>query len=101
MRLSIEKTYASFQVSFGQTDVHAVLQAAGLARLPDLPDLASGETTTWNSFVSSVWSLWVALRLMRTTQQAIVRAELIHTCVQCRYDLMKSNQGQMIRNILE
>ena len=38
---------------------------------------------------------------MRTTQQAMVRAELICTCVQHRCDLMKSNQGQMIHNILE
>ena len=101
MRFSIETTYASFQVSFKQTDVHTVLQVSGLTILPDLPDLVPGGTPTWKPFVKSVQSLWVALQLIHTTHQATVRAELIHTCVQHHCDLMKSNQGQMICNILE
>ena len=101
LRYSTEKTYASFQVSFGQTDTHAALQASGLVALPDLPDLVPVGASTWRSFVSHIQSLWVALQLMHSTQQAMVRAELIRTCVQRCCDLMKSNQGQMIRNILE
>ena len=53
MRYSIEKTYATFQVTFGQTDVHAVLQASGLAALPDLPNLIPGTTSTWKLFANS------------------------------------------------
>jgi len=82
-------------------DVQAVLQGSGLAQLPVLPRSVPDQTPTWKAFIKAMRGCWVTLRLARNTQQALVRAELIRTCVQRRCDLMKSNQGKMIRNILE
>src|SRR5271168_1791510 len=57
-------------------------------------------TPAWQCFKRSIQRIWRVLILACITQQALVKAERIHTCVQHRCDLMKSNQGQMICNLL-
>ena len=101
IRSSLEKTYSTLQTVFALPELQDILQVEGLTSLPDLPPVITVQATSWQVFRQRMHHLWVTLRLARTTQHDLTRAELIRTCVQRHCDLMHSNQGQMIRNILE
>ena len=88
-------------IGISHPELQVMLQTIGLTALPDLPLIDLNQTSGWQVFRKTIQSLWVSLRVACITQRNLTRAELIRTCVQWRCDLMKSNQGQMIWNLLE
>ena len=63
-------------------ELQPVLLEARAATLPSLPLITSSVTPDWQHFKKEVRKLWSLLRLARSTQQALTKAEWICTCVQ-------------------
>ena len=99
-RCSLERTYSSIQNLFCLPDLQAMLLSVGLTAIPGLPTGFPSQMWTGYILERTVRKLWVMLQVVHATQQKAMKAERIRTCVEHRCDLMKSNQGQMIRNLL-
>ena len=96
----LQGTYSSLLTLTSTPIIQAALSSIGLTDMLELPSLVSFPSSAWCYFKRSTWKLWRALQLAWITQQAIKKGEKICTCVQCCCDLMGSNQGQMIHNLL-
>jgi ribonuclease HI len=99
-QMHLEKTHSSIQNLFCLPDLQTILPSVGLTTIPGLPPGFPSQGADWVYFRKAVRKLWVMLRVVRATQQKAMKAERIRTCVECRCDLMKSDQGRMIRNLL-
>ena len=96
----LQGTYSSLLTLTSTPIIQTALSSIGVTDMLELPSLVSFPSAVWCTFKRRAWKLWKALQLARITQQALTKAEQIRTCVQHHCDLMRSNQGQMIRNLL-
>ena len=77
----LQRTHSSLLAVIPAPELQSALTEAGLTTLPGLPLSFPSHAPAWQHFKKSIQRFWSVLRLACTAQQALAKAEWIHTCV--------------------